>query len=183
MAFMDTSLDSKGNSDLVDVLLTAAAKTILGNWKDTGKATFKREHIFPVGWATSFSSYYKYIPTSQTWVEAEIYCQSLTPGAHLASVHSLEENNFIQQLVLTSAKGNPYVWIGGSDCHKKRVFMWTDGSLWDFQKWKPHEPNNSGGREPCLQFNYDKPGMWNDEKCSGSMPFVCKVYSPLDFVG
>ncbi|XP_069075003.1 lectin-like [Pleurodeles waltl] len=138
---------------------------------------------FPKGWSTSFASYYKYIPISKTWVEAEIYCQSLVPGAHLASVHSLEENDFIQQLVLDSARGNPQIWIGASDCYKDRTLMWTDGSLWDFQKWYQGEPNNSGGREPCLQFNFARPGMWNDEKCSGSMPFVCKVYSPLDFVG
>ncbi|XP_078543369.1 lectin-like [Lissotriton helveticus] len=141
------------------------------------------QDIFPSGWAAGFSSYYKYIPTSKTWVEAELHCQSLTAGSHLASVHSPEENDFIQRLVLTSAKGNPQVWIGGSDCYKDRTFMWTDGSSWDYQKWNQREPNNSGGREPCLQFNFDKPGMWNDEKCGGSMSFVCKVYNPLDFVG
>ncbi|XP_078541763.1 lectin-like [Lissotriton helveticus] len=143
---------------------------------------------FPDEWATRFASYYKYIPTPKTWVEAEIYCQNLTLGAHLASVHSQKENSFIQQLVFNSTKSNPLIWIGASDWYKDRTFMWTDGSPWDFEAWHEGQPRNFGGREPCLQFNFVKPnsttgpGLWNDERCTTSTPFVCKVIKVLEFV-
>ncbi|XP_069478438.1 lectin-like [Ambystoma mexicanum] len=137
----------------------------------------------PNEWSCNNSNNYRYIPSPKTWVEAEIYCQNLQPGGHLASVHSLEENNFIQQLVLEKAKSNVHIWIGASDTYKDRTFMWTDGTVWDFQKWYPGEPNNAGGREPCLQFNFGNPGIWNDSQCSGSLPFVCKVNNPLHYVG
>ncbi|KAJ1192187.1 hypothetical protein NDU88_001499 [Pleurodeles waltl] len=132
---------------------------------------------FPNGWEIRSATYYKYFSYQKTWVEAELYCQSLTPGAHLASVHSLEENSYIQQLVLKSAKANAPIWIGASDCYKDRSFMWTDGSQWNFQAWHRGEPNNFEGREPCLQFNFNSPGIWNDMPCSATMSFVCKVLS------
>ncbi|XP_078541765.1 lectin-like [Lissotriton helveticus] len=132
---------------------------------------------FPDGWSMRSSVYYKYIPTHKTWVEAEIYCQNLTPTAHLASVHSLEENRFIQELIYDSA------WIGASDCYKDRTFMWTDGSQFNFQAWYTKEPNNYGGREPCVHFNFARPGSWNDAPCSLALPFVCKASDNLNFPG
>ncbi|XP_078541764.1 lectin-like [Lissotriton helveticus] len=138
---------------------------------------------FPGEWSARSSVYYKYIPTKKTWVEAEIYCQSLTPGAHLASVHSLEENHFIQELIYDSVIGDPYVWIGASDLYKDRTFMWTDGSQFNFQAWYNNEPDNKGGREPCVHFNYERPGKWNDVKCDTTWAFVCKSNDILDFLG
>lgn len=41
LTFMAPELHSRDDSHLIDFLLTAAVKTILSNWKDTKKATFK----------------------------------------------------------------------------------------------------------------------------------------------
>ncbi|XP_078542298.1 lectin-like [Lissotriton helveticus] len=163
-----------------------------GMWEVAGKIillcamlSFSTGHAsFPDGWATGFSGYYKYIPTPTTWEEAEIHCQSLTPGAHLASVHSQTEDSYIQQLVFNSVKRNPEIWIGASDKNQNKTFLWTDGSPWDFQAWHQGQPSNSGGQESCLQFNFvtlrssKEPGLWNDVSCTTSMPFVCKAKNP-----
>ena len=48
----------------------------------------------------------------------------------LASIHSKEENNFIQTLM----KDN-LVWIGGRIAERDGEFSWIDGTGWDFDYW------------------------------------------------
>ncbi|ETE62132.1 Lectin, partial [Ophiophagus hannah] len=50
----------------------------------------------------------------------EASCQSYTPSSHLASVHSMEENDFIFHLMgkpVDYNKGEAY-WIGAHDTFK-----------------------------------------------------------------
>ncbi|XP_029437627.1 lectin-like [Rhinatrema bivittatum] len=125
------------------------------------------------GWSCFFSSYYKYIATPLPWIEAELYCQRQIPGGHLASLHSVEENDFILNLC-----NRNIIWIGASDSYKDRSFLWTDGSSLDFVNWSSGEPNNfQGVREACATFNQFPNGAWNDFKCPEKLPFVCKVSS------
>nr|XP_033780101.1 lectin-like [Geotrypetes seraphini] len=126
------------------------------------------------GWSCFFSAYYKFVSTPLSWVEAELYCQKLIPGGHLASLHSLEEQQFLMSLSQKSP-----IWIGSSDSYKDRTFFWTDGSFLDYHNWRSGEPNNYKGiREPCVTLNQYVPGSWNDYICSEMFPFVCKVSGP-----
>ncbi|XP_069098306.1 lectin-like [Pleurodeles waltl] len=133
------------------------------------------------GWDCHFNSYYKYIPNAKSWTDAEFYCQKLYPGAHLASIHSEDENDFLTEITFKNNSNYPVVWVGGSDCYKDRSFVWTDGSQWDYQKWRQWEPSNTGGREPCIDFNFVTPGLWNDEHCDQKFPFICKYTTPCRY--
>ncbi|XP_069098483.1 lectin-like [Pleurodeles waltl] len=126
------------------------------------------------GWDCHFNSYYKYIPNAMRWIDAEFYCQKLYPSAHLASIHSEDENDFLKKITFKKTNSYPLIWVGGSDCYKDRSFVWTDGSSWDYQNWRHGEPNNNGGREACLNFNFATAGLWNDEYCEKMFPFLCK---------
>ncbi|XP_030042855.1 lectin-like [Microcaecilia unicolor] len=126
------------------------------------------------GWSCFFSAYYKFVSTPLSWVEAELHCQKLIPGGHLASLHSLEE----QQFVLKLSKNN-VIWIGASDSYKDRTFFWTDGSAWDYENWHSGEPNNfHGTREACVNSYYFSDDTWNDFICTAKFPFTCKVTGP-----
>merc|ERR1719206_1007540 len=59
-----------------------------------------------------------------SWADAESYCQSWSPGAHLASIRSAEEQKFVQ----VNFPGN--IWLGGSDTAKEGTWTWSDGASW-----------------------------------------------------
>ncbi|XP_041103294.1 lectin-like [Polyodon spathula] len=122
------------------------------------------------GWSSFKNKCYQYVKDRKTWADAELYCLSL--GGNLASIHSVEDNQAIQNLINNNDASNGYTWIGGSDCFKEGSWYWTDGSKWDYNNWNKGEPNNLGV-ENCLHLNFPVPGGWNDVACSNLYPSVC----------
>uniref|UniRef100_A0A667YBA1 C-type lectin domain-containing protein n=1 Tax=Myripristis murdjan TaxID=586833 RepID=A0A667YBA1_9TELE len=120
------------------------------------------------GWESHGSRCFRFFNYPHTWAEAEHFC--LQSGANLASVHSLDEYKFMQDLVLARTGEYTRTWIGGSD---NNVWMWSDGSRFDFQGWGWGEPNNHQGRESCVEINYGGDKRWNDWACEDQFPFVC----------
>lgn len=49
-----------------------------------------------------------------------------------------------------------------------------------FRNWRSEEPNNSLGRENCVEI-YDD-GEWNDESCSQEQSFICCDVRGQDFI-
>merc|ERR1712059_51570 len=71
---------------------------------------------------------------------AEQDCQ--IHGGHLASIHSLDEHNFLYdnfyQLAATKS-----VWVGGIDSSHNGVWGWTDGSPLNMTKWETGYPTSN----------------------------------------
>ena len=114
-----------------------------------------------------------HLPLSQyTWYEHESKANQL--GGNLASIHSLEEQEF---LVLTgNANGggnysaiigivpahtwkNGQTWIGSS--HEQ----WSDGTTFDYRNYKSGEPNNGYTSTEYIYWNHNylNNGHWADE--------------------
>ncbi|XP_041727837.2 ladderlectin-like [Coregonus clupeaformis] len=128
------------------------------------------------GWTKYRSHCFMFIKTARTWPEAERHCISL--GANLASVHSSEEAQFLQGMVFSETGEFHTTWIGGFEAGKEilekgRLWFWSDGSKFDYQNWNQGEPNNSGGREPCIVMNFGGEHGWNDLACGNRLPSVC----------
>ncbi|XP_069550964.1 lactose-binding lectin l-2-like [Brachyistius frenatus] len=124
----------------------------------------------PMFWYSFNGRCYKYVSTHTSWADAEIYCRSV--GTNLVSIHSLEEENFVNFLIKNFDPAQGYSWVGLSDIHKEGAWMWSDGSAVDFTFWSPGEPNNSIKTEHCVHSN----GIelkWNDRPCSQTLPSVC----------
>ncbi|XP_069490132.1 lectin-like isoform X2 [Ambystoma mexicanum] len=133
------------------------------------------------GWNCRFNNNYKYIKNAMSWIDAEFYCQNLYQGAHLASILSEDENDFLKEITFQHTHSYPIIWIGASDCYKDRFFVWTDGSKLNYKNWFPGEPNNNNGREACVNYNFNSPGLWNDEHCEVKFPFICKYTTPYPY--
>uniref|UniRef100_A0A667YVB2 C-type lectin domain-containing protein n=1 Tax=Myripristis murdjan TaxID=586833 RepID=A0A667YVB2_9TELE len=106
-----------------------------------------------------------------SWAEAECYC--LYFGANLASIHSLDEYRFVQELVKRKTGTFTQTWIGATDAVQNNMWFWSDGSRFDFQFWSWKEPSDYLDREACIEMNYGAEKRWTGLFCETQIPFVC----------
>ena len=52
------------------------------------------------------------------------------------------------------------------------IWVWTDGSAWDYTNWGINEPNDNLDGEDCLHI---RELNWNDYDCTLAQPFMCKI--------
>uniref|UniRef100_F1LCC1 Low affinity immunoglobulin epsilon Fc receptor n=1 Tax=Ascaris suum TaxID=6253 RepID=F1LCC1_ASCSU len=79
-------------------------------------------------------------------------------GGHLVSVHSQEEEEFIQRFAYPSG-----FWLGMSRDVYSRWF-WTDETIVNFMAWAPGQPDNYNEHEACVYENSE--GKWEDKSCN-----------------
>merc|ERR1711874_226611 len=132
--------------------------------------------VCQAGWSDFNGECYKYFSQEKTWDDAEDQC--VAEQAHLVSIHSEEEHQFV--VGLNGGAGFP--WLGGR-LHRSRfsfVLLWTYGTPWDYNNWQKGRRVDEGcvfifplfghghGHAPPV------PGPWYSQQCSRLRPFVCK---------
>lgn len=125
----------------------------------------------PVGWHEFKGRCFRYVPTQKTWADAEKTCLSM--GANLASANGFDDYHNIQSLINTATTGFPEAWLGGSNAQQDDVWLWSDGTSFQFTHWCFGEPNNNHGNQHCLQMNYGDNKCGDDMWCNKVRPFVC----------
>ena len=86
------------------------------------------------------------------------------------------ENDFLHREV-SRRRPSQHWWFGYHDIEEEGAFVWLDGSPSRFTHWSPGTPED-GGRfktEDCAELGED--GLWNDEDCRVTQPFVCELES------
>uniref|UniRef100_A0AC34PWE7 C-type lectin domain-containing protein n=1 Tax=Panagrolaimus sp. JU765 TaxID=591449 RepID=A0AC34PWE7_9BILA len=160
--------------------------------------------VCPSGWVSaSFAATtycYLYVEMSKTKNDAERYCNNVTPGGHLVSIHSSAENELVRSIssgrtyVATNPLNGQQTWIGlirtsPATTSSPITFAWTDGTLMDYPTgpsyilnggnafpWDSIQPDNNGGNEFCgtIYTNIDSQpvtaGTWNDFTCTMRQP-------------
>lgn len=116
-----------------------------------------------------------------SWTEAKIAAEAA--GGYLATSTSIEENEFIFELIdspefwipgTSSAQLGP--WLGGYQTDDTSGaasnWHWVTGELWSFTNWNAGEPNNALGIENYLHFfDYGtRDDTWNDLRESPLIP-------------
>jgi len=106
--------------------------------------------------------WYATTDASVVWGEARAWCETL--GGHLATLTSLQENQFAAALA-----GNGTVWVGAfqppNSCEPGCDWRWVTGEPWSFEAWAPPGANDFGGIEDVAE-TYAS-GGWNDMPDSG----------------
>eukprot|EP00063_Salmo_salar_P037511 XP_014012346.1 PREDICTED: ladderlectin-like [Salmo salar] len=148
-----------------------------------GDARGNREwhhRVCPPGWPRYATHCYHYVPVRSTWPEAERRCLRL--GGNLASVHSLPQYRFLQSVIRKSTRKVQRTWIGANDAIKEGLWLWSDGSRFNYQNWGPGQPSNynhgvikdnTNGRKHCMEMNYGASRCQNDAPCWFTFPFLC----------
>ncbi|KAF7706247.1 hypothetical protein HF521_019501 [Silurus meridionalis] len=120
-------------------------------------------------WTQFESRCFRIFTTSSNWMGAEQNCVKM--NGHLASLHSKEEYTFVQDLVVSATGSNAETWLGATDVLQEKVWVWTDGSAFDYRNWSAGQPDDFLQLEHCLEMNF--PVRWNDAPCSNKFPSAC----------
>lgn len=110
------------------------------------------------------------VGTKDHWPNAVERCANA--GGYLVTIHSREENDFIENLVEENS------WIGGTDGKPQEddgagTYAWVTPEPWNYTNWDNGEPNAGwvwpcGGVESCYEHCaiIQKDGRWDDKACT-----------------
>ncbi|TNN31651.1 C-type mannose receptor 2 [Liparis tanakae] len=131
-----------------------------GRWGDRNCATAFMSVCFDVRGPDTFVL----ITNTMTWTEAQSYCRE--HHTDLATVTDMEENEMVQNLVLSGA----FVWIGLF----RDPWKWSDGIDSSFKNWNPLEPGEpEGSSETCVAADFSADGLWETLDCNVKSAFIC----------
>ncbi|XP_062283175.1 galactose-specific lectin nattectin-like [Scomber scombrus] len=125
----------------------------------------------PPGWTHFENHCYLFNHALKYWADAERACTSL--GGNLASLPNSKVYGFIRAIIHRSTGKHLRTWVGGYDAVKEGVWLWSDGSKFDFKGWHRGEPNNARGHENCMEINVSGRNYVNDGQCHRKNYFVC----------
>ena len=144
---------------------------ILMNWSNESMVLFflSRTDVCQKDWFYFRGYCYRKVAPCRSWSLSQGTCS--IQGANLPSIHSQEENVFVQSL-----HGGEKSWLGLSDINTEGKFVWTDGTSTDFHHWAKFQPNNFGNQDcvHTLGFLKDHDYEWNDVNCTDCHRFTCK---------
>jgi len=108
-----------------------------------------------------------------SWMKAKSICEER--GMTLASVRSVQENNFIADLC---GEFNT-CWLGLSDTKVPGTYTWSDGTLptytnWKFTPKKVREMRPESKVDCVSSMNVLGEGAWNPEPCDEKFGVVCQ---------
>ena len=117
-----------------------------------------------------------------TWNEAEADCHKLNETAHLPSITSVTEDQFVQNNTLGTT-----FWLGAfrkyaADYKEMSSWQWQDGQNMTYPGWAVGQPNNYWWGERCVRsVNTNLEHLvptWDDHRCwlRAANALVCKLF-------
>ncbi|XP_072810879.1 C-type lectin domain family 4 member D [Vicugna pacos] len=146
-------------------LTCVAGKSAL---KVTGEGAW---HCCPAGWRAFQSSCYVPLTDNKTWAQSERNCIGL--GAHLATISTEAEQNFITQFL---DKRFSY-FLGLTDENLEGQWHWVDKTPFNPQMvfWHEGEPSNSQREDCVVLVNDQDKWAWKVVACNVETSRICKI--------
>ncbi|XP_043943080.1 regenerating islet-derived protein 4-like isoform X2 [Protopterus annectens] len=135
----------------------------------------------PSGWFHFGADCYGYNIEELTWSEAEVECQLMDYGAHLVSILSAREADFIGAMLRAKEKRSISVWIGLHDPIENHHWKWSDSGIPNYQAWASVADIPDQCEKKLCAALLPKAGrrftLWEPFPCDDRKPFVCKFES------
>ena len=121
----------------------------------------------PTNWMRSQRNCYLPVTLRLGFVQAEQKC--VNDGAHLVSIRSLHEQEFISRISLPWQD----TWIGLS--HATSAWAWSDTTRWSFSNWGSEQPTEGAkcGAYRRMEGNVND-ATWVSLDCTRKMHSICK---------
>ncbi|XP_060935247.1 CD209 antigen-like [Limanda limanda] len=167
-------LEKKQLQVQIDELLVKLATLMATKAPEVIKPT-EAAIVCPMEWQLFNNSCYLISRLSRDWHESQSYCQS--QGAHLAIIHSAEEQTFLWDL-LPRGHWNAY-WFGITDGQTEDQWKWVDDTPVVGGFWEVGEPNNHIN-EDCGYMIKTRVltrvavRSWYDAPCHMGLPYICE---------
>ena len=113
------------------------------------------------------------------WTSAEKSCEQ--KGAHLTSINSVEENNFLLNylIILDANPTAPFIFTGGVRANAS--FHWSDETNFKYTNWDVGMPLDpfSDHLPDCIAMLFDTgeskyDGLWQTFYCNDQLKYICK---------
>jgi len=128
------------------------------------------------------TSGYYFCDDEYGWEQARDRCESIDDDAHLVSLQSAEEDQFVFEQI--SGK----IWMGGNDRGDEGRWRWPDGTTFydddeegevpgTFNNWYATEPNDQGlsMSDPDCMIYWHENATWADASCGDQHGYVCEI--------
>lgn len=92
---------------------------------------------------------------------------ALAIGGRMLSIGNVEQDEFINNLLVSDSATEKHYWIGATDSSTEGAWTWYGESELTYTGWAEGEPNNGGGNENCavIKPSAQQGGWWNDRPC------------------
>ncbi|XP_042574360.1 collectin-12 isoform X2 [Cyprinus carpio] len=124
----------------------------------------------PPQWKSFRDTCYYFSTESLNFNETMESCSNKT--STMLIINDEDEQLWIKRQI--SGKG--FFWLGLTDSAEENIWRWVDGSLPNYTKWKPGQPDNwSHGHEAgedCAGLIHG--ASWNDFFCTERIAFICE---------
>eukprot|EP00658_Telonema_sp_P-2_P079884 TRINITY_DN7846_c0_g1_i1.p1 TRINITY_DN7846_c0_g1~~TRINITY_DN7846_c0_g1_i1.p1 ORF type:complete len:178 (+),score=40.91 TRINITY_DN7846_c0_g1_i1:172-705(+) len=165
-----------GNTWIAGELEVANQTTVRGNLTVYGDVF---SHCDGHRWESGSKHCYKHFPNGSTFNEARLVCERWR--GYLATLTSLDENQFAHDTVHWNPGAVDEVWIGLTDAFGSQMeFEWVTGEIpvvgdqATFENWAPGSPSDEYGDKDCALMHYGSTGLWRDENCMLKHGFLCE---------
>ncbi|XP_070610638.1 lithostathine-like [Erythrolamprus reginae] len=116
-----------------------------------------------------------------TWDEAEIECQHLRSGSHLATFHNAAEEKIVSSHIRRSSTATD-AWTGlhAVEEGRKLNWQWSDSTTYTPGNtlWDNRSPSTTVSSAQCVSVsNIHNPATaarWTQRACHTALPFICK---------
>ena len=125
---------------------------------------------FPEGTVEWNGHHYLLVAKKMSWHDAKKHCEAL--GGHLVTITSKEENEFVNEAILSTIPEKQFAYIGATDEHENGNWYWVTDERWGYTNWGDSQPDNHVDDQNYCAYSSSR--GWVDMELKHLRIFICE---------